>query len=227
MDSRAARETSVAIETSGSFGSVAIRAGGTLEFSTLETARAQARDLLPELASLLERAGVERRQGTLALDAIYVGTGPGSYTGLRIGIATALGLQQATGARLRGVASFEALAFRELAADEEGTVALDARAGRFYFARFRRTAQDIEAILAPCALPRGELLDAMPAAGPLFVDASFERSFDLTPELRSRVRIDAIPRADAVLELGTLRMEQHGPQAPEEVEPLYLRAFGE
>jgi tRNA threonylcarbamoyl adenosine modification protein YeaZ len=92
---------------------------------------AHARDLVPELERLLSAAGVERRDGKLALGAVIAGLGPGSYTGLRVGIATAQALARATGAALFGLPSFEALAFAELTPGQEGTVAMDARAGRF------------------------------------------------------------------------------------------------
>lgn len=59
-----------------------------------------------EIHELLTFAGVDVR----GLDEIVVGVGPGGFTGLRIGIATALGLGQALAIAVRGVASIEALA---------------------------------------------------------------------------------------------------------------------
>jgi len=63
-------------------------------------------ELLPAVADLLERADVGWRD----LDALAVGVGPGTFTGLRIGVATARGLGQALGIELRPVSSLEALA---------------------------------------------------------------------------------------------------------------------
>ena len=72
----------------------------------LDAPPAHARDLLPRVAHAMERAGVEARE----LESIAVGVGPGTFTGLRVGIATARALASANGLRLRPVSSLAALA---------------------------------------------------------------------------------------------------------------------
>ncbi|HEX8855608.1 MAG TPA: tRNA (adenosine(37)-N6)-threonylcarbamoyltransferase complex dimerization subunit type 1 TsaB [Thermoleophilaceae bacterium] len=67
---------------------------------------AHARELLPEVTGCLERAGLSFEQ----LDAVAVGVGPGTFTGLRIGVATARGLAHAHGLEVRPVSSLAALA---------------------------------------------------------------------------------------------------------------------
>jgi tRNA threonylcarbamoyladenosine biosynthesis protein TsaB len=67
---------------------------------------AHARELMPAVAEAMERAGVAWSE----LDAIAVGIGPGAFTGLRIGVATARALATAAGLPLRRVSSLAALA---------------------------------------------------------------------------------------------------------------------
>jgi tRNA threonylcarbamoyladenosine biosynthesis protein TsaB len=67
---------------------------------------AHARELMPAVAEVMERAGLQWGD----LEAIAVGLGPGAFTGLRIGIATARALAGANGLPLRGVSSLAALA---------------------------------------------------------------------------------------------------------------------
>ena len=67
---------------------------------------AHARELLPAIAAVLDEAGL----GYGDLDAIAVGVGPGTFTGLRIGVASARALAASTGVELRPVSSLAALA---------------------------------------------------------------------------------------------------------------------
>jgi tRNA threonylcarbamoyladenosine biosynthesis protein TsaB len=67
---------------------------------------AHARELMPALARVVDEAGV----GFDGVDALAVGRGPGGFTGLRIGIATARALASARGLAVHAVSSLEALA---------------------------------------------------------------------------------------------------------------------
>jgi tRNA threonylcarbamoyladenosine biosynthesis protein TsaB len=88
--------------------------------------------LLPLAAELLAAAGLS----WAAVERIAVGVGPGTFTGLRVGIATARGLAQSLSCPLIGVSSLEALAAPAL--DEAGTVlaVIDARRGEVFAAAY-------------------------------------------------------------------------------------------
>ncbi|MCO5232289.1 MAG: tRNA (adenosine(37)-N6)-threonylcarbamoyltransferase complex dimerization subunit type 1 TsaB [Chitinophagales bacterium] len=94
------------IETSGSSCSVAIGKGEKLLSQSIEHERNKAADMLPVLIeSALDKAGVKMNM----LQAIAVSGGPGSYTGLRIGIATAKGIAYAIGIPLIHIETFMAM----------------------------------------------------------------------------------------------------------------------
>jgi tRNA threonylcarbamoyladenosine biosynthesis protein TsaB len=102
-----------------------------------------AAQLLPLARRALEAVGA-----TFAdVRRIGVGVGPGTFTGLRIGVATARALAQATGAEVAGISTLEALAVE--AGDDRAVLAvLDARRGEAYAAAFR----DGERLVAPVAV---------------------------------------------------------------------------
>jgi tRNA threonylcarbamoyladenosine biosynthesis protein TsaB len=117
-----------------------------------------AAQLLPLARRALEAVGA-----TFAdVRRIGVGVGPGTFTGLRIGVATARALAQATGAEVTGISTLEALAAE--AGDDRAVLAvLDARRGEAYAAAYR----DGERLLAPVAIaPEGLAALADPGHAP-------------------------------------------------------------
>jgi len=99
--------TVLAVESGVAGGSLAVFRGRQLASSWSDpksTGKSEA--LLSQIEAMLERAGVTRS----ALTSIAVSIGPGSYTGLRIGIATALGLSKALGVPCRGIPLLKAIA---------------------------------------------------------------------------------------------------------------------
>lgn len=100
-------QVTLAIETAIAAGSLALFRGDTLLSShegTTGVARAEA--LLAEIENLLLRANIQKSE----LSRIAISLGPGSFTGVRIGIATALGLKAALGIECRGISALAAVA---------------------------------------------------------------------------------------------------------------------
>src|SRR5688572_8737443 len=91
------------LETSCRRGLVAVADGDrALAVRALDESRRNARDLAPAVAALLAEQGWKARQ----LEVVIVSVGPGSYTGLRVGIMSAKALAYATGCALVGVETF-------------------------------------------------------------------------------------------------------------------------
>ena len=88
--------------------------------------RASNTQLLVRVDALLREAGVERGQ----LACVCVGRGPGSFTGVRIAMATAKGAAQALGAALVGVSSLDVVAWHAWASGVRGRLAVVADAMR-------------------------------------------------------------------------------------------------
>src|SRR5947207_8208375 len=125
------------LETSGRAGSVAVAAGDTLlHVRQLDEARRHARDLAPRVRELLHAAGWKPRD----VQALFVSRGPGSYTGLRVGIASAKVFAYATGCALIGIDTFAAIAAQGTpVADAPGSpldVLADAQQDKVYVQRF-------------------------------------------------------------------------------------------
>ena len=97
----------LAIESAVAGGSISLIRGGNVIAGTAgEGSVSRAEDLLSGIDALLKEAGVEKAE----LTRIAVSIGPGSFTGLRIGLATAIGLSTALNIPCRGVPLFEAVA---------------------------------------------------------------------------------------------------------------------
>lgn len=208
----------LALETSGRPPSLAARRDGVVLERELSSERAHASDLVPVLDALLGELGAAPRD----VRAVYVGIGPGSYTGLRVGVATAQGLALGTGAPLVGVPSLEVAAWSVLGPGESGAFVLDARQGEVYLARYARRDAALEVRAAPAALPLARLGAHLVEGEPVWVDAR-ARTLALPEGLDLR---DApTPRAGVLLELGARALARGAVGEPRSVEPLYLRPF--
>ena len=134
------------IETSTRRGSVALAAGGGIVAeAALPEDRTQSAALLPAVEALLAGRGAAPRD----IGGIAAGIGPGSFTGVRLGLATARGLALDLGIPIRGICSFDALASRCPAG--EGTICTlaDAHSHGLYAAVYERRGEGIERVREP------------------------------------------------------------------------------
>lgn len=109
--------------------------------------------LISSLDAMFSAAGIERRQ----LAAVGVVRGPGSFTGLRVGLAAAEGLSQALGVPAFGLDSLTALAMAS-GEEGEGLAILDARRSQVYCCRFINSTGGTRPLGEPSALAPGDVL---------------------------------------------------------------------
>lgn len=156
----------LALDTAGLDCSVAVAIGDQLVGARrIDRMHGQAESLLPMVDSLM----VEACLPPTALDVVVTTLGPGSFTGIRVGLAAANGIALGSGARLIGVTSFEAAVAASLPHDYRGDVflliALESRREDLYaqFFNGRRDAIGAPAAVMPARL--GHFVDA--TIGPL------------------------------------------------------------
>lgn len=125
----------LALETSGSTASVAaLQDASVLDETTLSAAKRTAQTLAPGIRDLLQRVGW--RPSDVQLVAVAVG--PGSFTGLRLGVTTAKAFAYAVGAELLGVNTLEVIAARAPDECRQLEVVLDAQRREVFAGSFRR-----------------------------------------------------------------------------------------
>ena len=142
----------LAIDTASPDASVALVSGSEIFVETLPSERRASEELLPALRRLLEAAGV----AIADCDRIAVCAGPGSFTGVRVGLATAWGLSRAAGIPLEAVSTLEAIA--ETARGESSRVlaVLDAGRGEVVCREFSFPVESSASAYGVRAAPVGE-----------------------------------------------------------------------
>lgn len=184
--------------------------------------------LMPMVDEVLRRAGVAPRD----LRAVAVSVGPGSFTGLRVGLATAKGLALGTGAVLVGVPTLEVLAEGYLVPDVVICPVLDAYRGEVYAALFRRRNGRLErlsadAVQAPEAL--ATTLGIVDEETHLIGNGAARYRERLKAALGPRAIMTdegllAVPSATVVARLGLRKLQlDEGERTGAEVVPVYVR----
>ena len=144
--------TILAIETATACCSVALSHQGELSERSLVGNNVHSQVLLEMVQDLLQLAAISVND----LDAVAVGQGPGSFTGLRIGVGVAQGIAYGADCPMIAVSSLDALAIR---APSDGVVlaGIDARMGEVYWAEYSKNLNALERISALQVSPPEEV----------------------------------------------------------------------
>jgi tRNA threonylcarbamoyladenosine biosynthesis protein TsaB len=191
----------LALETSGAAGSVALFDGDALVASQpLDPSRRSAQTLAPTIRAVLCEAGWQPKD----LGCLAVAAGPGSFTGLRIGVTTAKVLAYAVGAEVVAVDTLEAIALQAPSHPAGLWVAMDAHRGQVFATRFVRAADGSLAadrataildapawlaLLQPGELVTGPMLEKAAGGLPPGVAATPPSTWSLTAESVGRLAL--------------------------------------
>src|SRR5688572_28669723 len=125
----------LALETSGRTGSIAlVQDGNVLHEEQFPHGLKHAAEIIPMIDRLFRGQGWRPRD----LEEIYVSVGPGSFTGLRIGVTLAKTLAFASGVRIVAVSSVRVLVENAPAGAKHVIIVLDAKRDQIFTARFER-----------------------------------------------------------------------------------------
>jgi tRNA threonylcarbamoyladenosine biosynthesis protein TsaB len=204
------------VETSHRVGRVALALGAAIIAERpLDESRRHARDLAPAAQQLLTQQGWRARD----LDAVIVGRGPGSYTGLRVGLMSAKTLAYATGCALLAIETFQAIYQHVCAEYQNIDVIADAQQDNIYAQRFGTFAEPLTIV------PYEMWLESALALHVAVTGPGLESFADrLPPALTMLPRETWLSQPTSLLKIGRARFLNGQRDDPFVVEPLYLRA---
>ncbi len=195
--------TILAFEFSSAQRSVALARDGIVLAEAAETGGYRVTNALSLTEKVLADAGIRREE----VEAIAVGLGPGSYTGIRAALALAQGWQLARAVKLLGVSSVEVLAAQAQAKKIFGrlNVVIDAQRGEFYLSAWEISATARKEI-SPLKIALAVEIEALKTAGEICVG----------PEAGKVI----FPDSAMLAQLASLRADF---VSGEKLEPIYLR----
>ena len=204
------------VDTSGKRGSIALVECGDDKCAPLDVVPLEggtfSAQLIPQIASLLQKHGMSKHQ----IDAFAVVSGPGSFTGLRVGLAAIKALAEIFGKPIMPVSLLEAIALTD-AKDGRVTAALDAGRGEVYFGtydlRSGRANSVSEQVLAATDLASVDARMVTPD----------QNVADLLTQQGVTIHNVAPLRADDIARIGFQKLQQGETVSPEALDATYIR----
>ncbi len=221
----------LALDASTEACSVALQANGKV-YSRYELCpQSHSLHLLPMIDAVLNEANIKLAE----LDGLIFGQGPGSFTGVRIGVGVAQGLAFSANLPVVGVSSLQAMAQQAYIKHDEKNViaAIDARMAEVYNGYFvldednLMQAQQAEAVTPPEQL--AEHLSAVVATSFYAVGTGWDAYSEKLGEKFSALKTNdgspdiLFPTAEAMLAIGKVKLEQGQGVSAEDAQPVYVR----
>jgi tRNA threonylcarbamoyladenosine biosynthesis protein TsaB len=211
------------IETATEQVGVALSSGGSV-VASFEVARGRrhAETLAPAIEFVCRQADV----GLDELAVVAVDVGPGLFTGMRVGLATATALAHALRIPMIGRSSLDLLAFPCRHSDRVVVPVVDARKGEVFWAVYRQVPGGIQQVAAPTVGSVEDLVADLLARSQevLLVGDGADRYHDeIQQGYRCEIVEGARPSASPLVQLAHAQAVREEWVSPREIEPIYLR----
>lgn len=217
----------IAIESSGLVASVAIvTEDSMLAEYTINHKKTHSQTLLPMLDEIVKMTGLELQD----VDAVAVSAGPGSFTGLRIGSATAKGLGLALDKPIVAVPTLDSLAYNLFGTDKLICPMMDARRSQVYTGLYEFSGASLSVFMNQSVMPVEEIISRLNVIGrdviylgdavPIYktvIDELTKVGYSYAPVHMNR------QRAGSVGALGVKLYKDNNIQTASEHQPIYLR----
>lgn len=209
--------TFLAIDTSSAYLSLALQARGKIFTYLDKVDNKQSENIIPQIKQLLLKAGVLVGE----IDYIVYNQGPGSFTGLRIGLSIALGITFGIKALLIPIPAFYiyALQASELSTDSKVVVGLDARLNQLYLAGI--DISTLEYFIQPELVNPGDIIIGPDKA--VAIGSGFMLYKELMPKAFNRLSLLNPEHPDAGYLLKLANLGKFPPVAAAKADLLYLR----
>ncbi|WP_428388064.1 tRNA (adenosine(37)-N6)-threonylcarbamoyltransferase complex dimerization subunit type 1 TsaB [Mucisphaera sp.] len=217
-----ARGLWVALETTGRRSFIAVGQTDSPDLvESFEPSRRNAVDLIPQLARVFDRLGRSPQEIT----TLAISSGPGSFTGLRIGFATAQALVLATGAKAVVVPTTQVLASTAPPEARRIGVVLNTKGSSGYIAIYERAGDDLHEIQPPGTRDASDVLASEPDGSHWLAQKLPEAVIDLgrTRGVRWLLGDEAVCSAEAVYRLGRAAADRGHFSDPGTLVPEYGR----
>ncbi len=228
----------LAIDTSTNACSVALLVGDNIYQDYIVVPQSHTQRLLPMIDKVLS----DHQQGLSGLDAIALTTGPGSFTGLRIGLGIAQGLAFGVDVPMIGLSSLQVMAAsaKRMLSVADGVSVLpsfDARMSEVYWGQFVFNKNDVEIVVADKVGSASAMLEQIVENGRSIYGVGngwsvlSEEDLDQlqlnlseqTPSMSINIEPDFYPHAYDVAELALQKLQQGQGQSALEINPVYIR----
>ncbi|TVR21341.1 MAG: tRNA (adenosine(37)-N6)-threonylcarbamoyltransferase complex dimerization subunit type 1 TsaB [Ilumatobacter sp.] len=212
------------IETATAQVSVAVGGHeGVIGLFEVARGRRHAEILAPAIEFVLRQADIELTE----LGVIAVDTGPGLFTGMRVGLASAKALAQALRIPMIGISSLDLLAFPCRHSDRVVVPVIDARRGEVFWSMYRQVPGGLQQVAPPTVGPVDELVADLLARSQEVLcvgDGAHRYREEIIEGYHCEIGGDEHPSAAPLVQLAHARALREDWVNPREIHAVYLRA---